>query len=240
MAGDLPLFYETVVPLNRESHRDLLLREDGLQYGFARSTNVIPCVVDEFAAACRHLPIVFMPGVTQPTAVFLVGVRSGTNALVDADGRWTGSYAPAFARRYPFMMGEVPDRDPLVCIDERCAHLGSEGGERLFELDGSETQLLRDRVRFVTDFYAAAKRTDAFSALMTELRLFRGITVEAKGPDGGTSTLSGFLSIDEAKLAALPDEEHLRLKREGLLGPIYAHLISLASVDRLQPAETTA
>lgn len=240
MAGDLPLFYQSVVPLNRELHRDLRLSEDGTQYAFARGTNVIPAVIDEFAAASRHVPILFMPGNPQPTAVFLVGLRTGTNALVDADGRWTGGYVPAFARRYPFMLGEAPEREPLACIDERCAHLGGEGGAHLFEQDGSETGLLRDKIRLVNDFYGAAKRTEAFTALMVEMRLLRGVTIEAQTGAQATATLSGFMSIDEAKLATLPDADYLKLRDQGLLGPIYAHLLSLAAVDRLQPAAAAA
>ena len=238
MAGDLPLFYQSVVPLNRELHRDLRLQEDGAQFGFARGTNVIPAVLDEFAAAGRHLPILFMPGSPQPTAVFLVGLRSGTNAFVDPDGRWTGGYVPAFARRYPFMLGEAPEREPLACVDERCANLGSEAGERLFEEDGTETGLLRDRIRLVNDFYGAAKRTEAFTAMMVEMRLLRGITIEAQTSAQATSTLSGFMSVDEAKLSTLPDADYLKLRDQGLLGPIYAHLLSLASVDRLQAPAT--
>ena len=133
------LFYSDVVPLNREGHRDHRIATGAQRFGFASGSNLVPAVIDEFAAAAPHLPIVFLPGPGAPAACFLTGVRSGRNALVGADGGWRGDYVPAYLRRYPFVLGEVEGADPLVCIDAGQASLEAPAGEALFkEDDGSQ------------------------------------------------------------------------------------------------------
>jgi hypothetical protein len=231
--ADTPLFYRAIVPLNRDQHRPLKLRPDVKPWAFAAGSNMVPAVIEEFAVAARHLPVVFLPGPTQPTAVFLTGLQSGKNLMVDASGRWTGGYVPAYLRRYPFILGDVPGADPLICIDDTHPGFSSDEGEPLFEQDGQATQLLTDRIRLVNDFMASARRTEYLTKVLVELNLLRVVTVDVKQTNGQSISLNGLLAVDEGKLAALPDEAFLRLRREGLLGPIYAHLLALGSLDVL-------
>lgn len=231
-----PLFYQTIVPLNRERHRDLRLKQEGQQYAFAAKSHVIPAVVDEFAAAARFLPIVFLPASPLPTSVFLVGLRPGQNALIENDGKWTEGYVPAFARRYPFMLGETgPGVSPVACIDEKYDGFAEKtGGERLFAEDGGDTPFLQGRIKLVNDYYAAAQRTDAFLRTLNELQLLRPVTIESKLELGSSAILHGFLTIDEARLNGLADDEFLQLRKQGFLPAIYAHFLSLGSIDRLR------
>ncbi|WP_158812574.1 SapC family protein [Methylocapsa sp. S129] len=237
---DNPLFYQSIVPLNRERHRSLRLKHDGQQFAFAAKTHIIPAVIDEFPAASRHLPIVFVPASPLPTSVFLVGLRPGQNVFVDGDGKWTEGYIPAFARRYPFMLGEMEQGGPVACIDEKYDGFGAKTGERLFGDDGGDSPFLQERIKLTTDYFAAAKRTDAFLRTLNDLQLMRQVTIESKAELGSSAILHGFLTIDEAKLNALSDEDFLRLRKEGLLPAIYAHLLSLASIDRLQRASAAS
>ena len=84
--ADSVLFYKNIVPLNRDAHRNLTLDTQAARFGFTRASNVLPAVVDEFTAAAQHLPIVFLPGSGTVVPVFLVGLRTGQNAL-DWGGR---------------------------------------------------------------------------------------------------------------------------------------------------------
>ena len=206
------------------------------RYGFARDTHVIPAVVDEFAAALAHLPIVFAPSKPYPTTVFLVGVRPSRNLLVDDDGRWKGAYVPAFLRRYPFMRGEVAGGNAVTCIDEHSELLGRSAGQRLFDADGKETALLRSTIDLVDKYFVAAKRTDAFLAAIHELQLLRQVTIETSIGQASSSVIHGFMTVDEQRLAKLGADALLRLRDDGFLAPIYAHLFSLRSVDLLRKA----
>ena len=233
MASGL-LFYSDVVPLNREAHRGHRIATGPQRFGFASGSNLVPAVIDEFPAAAPHLPILFVPGPAAPAACFLTGVRSGRNALVDADGGWRGDYLPAYLRRYPFVLGEVEGAYPLVCIDAGRPSLEAPVGEALFKEDGGESDLLLDNIRLTNEFYMAARRTEAFVKALVEMGLFRSVNIDAKFESGETIALHGFLTVDEEKLGTLPDESFLRLRKLGLLAPIYAHLASLACVERVR------
>lgn len=251
--SDLPLFYRSVVPLDRERHRSLTLAQPQ-RFGFARSSHLVPAVVDEFGAACRHLPILFLPDSLGPTPVFLSGLQPGRSALVDAEGAWTGRYLPAYLRRYPFILGEVEGAEPLICLDDTAEAVTSEdrheapGCVQLFGEAGTDSPLLLEHVRLVIEYAAAARRTTAFGRILQDLALLRPLTVEGQDPaSGGRHALHGVLGVDETALAALPAASFDRLRTEGWLGPIHAHLVSLRAVGdfarpfaALASPETTA
>lgn len=227
-----PLFYQSIVPLNRDTHAQKRVRIHPGMFGFAANDHLIPAVIDEFAAACRHLPILFLPGGAAPTPVFLVGVRSGHNILVGSDGRWEGAYIPAFVRRYPFILGEVEGADPMVCLDESSELLSEADGEPLFQ-ENKETGFLNDRIALLRDYFDAARRTEVASKTLQDMDLFTSVTLDFKQGDLSSTSIHGLLAVDEQKLLALPDERIARLHRERVLGPIYAHLLSLGSVEPL-------
>lgn len=238
--ADNPLFYTSIVPLNREAHKGLGLKVDAQPYAFAKGSHMIPALVEEFGAASRHLPIVFLPGTSGPSPVFLVGLKPGRNDFVGPEGQWTAGYIPAFLRRYPFMFGEVQGRDPVVCIDEAYDGLSREDGEKLFDEQGVETPLLRDKITFVNNYFEAARRGELLGKRIQERDLLRAISLEAKLPGGESTTVHGLFAIDENKLAALSDSAFLQLRKDGLIGPIYAHLLSLSAVDKLNIHSTSA
>ncbi|ACA14876.1 SapC family protein [Methylobacterium sp. 4-46] len=230
----LPLFYRAVVPLDREGHRGLRLANPQ-RFGFARGSHLVPAVVDEFAAACRHLPILFLPESLGPTPVFLTGLVPGRSALVSEDGTWTGRYLPAYLRRFPFILGESEGRPALVCLDDTAEGVLREedAGESLalFGEDGAQTPPLQERVRLVADYAEAAKRTGALGRVLQDLGLLRGVTLHGKDPATGEShALHGALVVDEGALNGLSDEVFLRLRREGWLAAISAHLVSLQAI----------
>ena len=93
---------------------------------------------------------------------------------------------------------------------------------------------MRGRIKLINDYFAAAKRTDILLKALSDLELLRPVTIESKLPLGSSAILHGFLTIDEAKLNALKNEDFLRLRQEGLLLAIYAHLLSLSMIERLR------
>lgn len=232
--ADHPLFYTHAVPLDRDIHgaARMCQIEDGL--GFARASHFVPAVTDEFGHGARELPIVFVPAPGRPAAVFLAGIRPGENLFVDGN-RWDGVYMPAYVRRYPFILGEVPGRDPVVCIDDSYPGFDAKGardGVALFDDKGEPSPFLRQAIDLATNYFAAAKKTEAFVDALTRHGLFRDISAEFKIA-GEQVALHGLLAVDEAKLAALPDAVVVELYRAGHLAAIWAHLHSLGNLDRL-------
>lgn len=228
-----PLFYNRVVPLNTEAHRELRLAAVDKPLAFASAANLIPALIEEFAAAAPFMPVAFLPGAERPAAVFVAGLKPGQNLYIDADGKWTAGYLPAYLRRYPFIMGDVPNGDPVLCIDEAFEGFGKRQGERLFSPAGEAMPVISNALGLAENYRVAAKRTDEFSGALQKLKLFRSVTLEAKSPSGESIVVHGLMIVDEAAFDALEDDQLLELHRQKFLKPIIAHLLSLSAVSRL-------
>ena len=192
-----PLFYRKVVPLNRDAHRKLRLKAPAKPLDYARGAHLIPAVIDEFGAASSEMPIAFLPGAAVPAAVFVTGLRPGTNAFVTPEGRWNATYVPAYLRRYPFIIGDVKDADPVLCIDEAFEGFGEREGTKLFSTSGEPEPAVKEALALSNNYRAAATRTDALAQQLQAFGLFRSVSLDAKLPDGQSTIVHGLLVVDE-------------------------------------------
>ncbi|HEV7256508.1 MAG TPA: SapC family protein [Bosea sp. (in: a-proteobacteria)] len=225
----LPLFYSSIVVLDRNTHRAARIAPAEKPYAFAAGAHVLPALMPEFAMGCRDMPILFLEEDGRFSPLFMVGMRPGESCLIDSDGRWRGLHPPAYLRRYPFIGGEVSAQQQVVCVDGGFAGLDGESGERLFTEEGEPAEALQRVVAFVSDYADAAAQTTAFTAELKALDLFQTINIEIRSPDGTSSSFAGFAAISQERLDALSDEAWLSLRSKGYLGPIQAHLISLTN-----------
>ncbi|GAB2534287.1 SapC family protein [Rhodanobacter koreensis] len=238
------LFYEHPVPLNRATHRDLRLK--GMPtLKFAMNVHSVPLTGTEFGLAARDLLIVFAGNdVNDAGPIALLGLRQDENLFVDADGQWApNTYIPAFVRRYPFVLAEKPagqeeGEDLTVFLDERYEGFGTVEGERLFKEDGTDTELLTNAVKFLGEFQQNIQRTRWFMQQLNKYGLLepRNIRLQKDGKDGAEGqsiNLNGLFVVNEEKLRALDEKTAHEFVREGVFGWIYAHLLSLANIDRL-------
>jgi len=230
-------FYERPVPLNRTAHKDLRLK--GVpSLKFAANVHSVPLTGVEFPAAARDVPILFA-GTEMKDAgpMALLGLRQNENLFIDANGQWaSGTYVPAFVRRYPFILAEKPDGQPgddfTVFLDEAYEGFNNDEGERLFKEDGTDSEMLSNAVNFLGEFQQHVARTHWF---MDQLRKYdllepRNIRLEK---DGKAITLNGLFVVSEEKLRQLDEKVAYEFLKEGVLGWIYAHLLSLANIDRV-------
>ncbi len=228
-----PLFYECVVALDRDAHKDLRLRSPEQGFSFARSAHLIPALVEEFSAAAMDVPIAFLPGPQQPSPVFVAGLAPGESILVSDEGQWDGRYVPAYLRRYPFIIGDVSEGQSILCMDKSFDGLGTTEGDPLFTPKGEPSERVTAALALAERYRLGALRTEAFCATIQRLGLLRSVTLDAKQPSGRSTVVHGLLTIDEAAFDALPDEQLIELRKEKYLTPIYAHLFSLRALDRL-------
>lgn len=230
-------FYERPVPLNRSAHKDLRLKPVP-SLKFAANVHSVPLTGVEFPAAARDVPILFAGADMKDAGpMALLGLRQNENLFVDADGQWApNTYVPAFIRRYPFILAEKPEGqegdDFTVFLDEAYEGFNTEQGERLFKDDGADTEMLTNAVNFLGEFQQHVARTHWF---MDQLRKYdllepRNIRLEK---DGKTINLNGLFVVSEEKLRQLDEKVAHEFLKEGVLGWIYAHLLSLANIDRV-------
>jgi len=237
------IFYERPVPLNRTEHKDLRLK--GVpNLKFAMNTHSVPLTGAEFGVAARDLVIVFAGAETADAGpIALLGLRQSENLFVDAAGQWIpNTYVPAFVRRYPFVLAEKPadqeGADFTVFLDEGYEGFNTSEGERLFNDDGTDTELLTNAVSFLGDFQQNITRTKWFMQQLVKHDLLepRNIQLQKGGkddPSGKSINLNGLFVVNEEKLRALDEKVAHEFVREGVFGWIYGHLLSLGNIDRL-------
>lgn len=228
-------FYQKVVALNSNIHRNLKFDASKVNFDFARDTTAVLLGSIEFAEAAREYPIVFIraqDGKMRP--VVLLGVRTGENLYVDVQGKWDAHYIPAFVRRYPFVMAEGgANQQLLVCIDETCPALNGEKGEVLIDEAGNLQPRMNEVIQFLQNFQNEFARTELLANQLEELGLFVQQGARFDTPNGQTFQLNDFYLIDEVKFGQLTDDKLPALFRSGALGMAYLHLASLGNMRRL-------
>lgn len=229
------LIYDRPRQLNRVADRQLRMTAKPVGFDFARTVNSVPLVLAEFAQAGLEYPIVFagQPGDEVPAV--LLGLTAGDNLFVEDDGRWaTGSYVPAFIRRYPFVLAEkAGGEDFTVCVDEAFPGLSAASGEPLFNEDGSDGPVLKHAIAFLTNFQDGLKATRTFTARVRELGLLEAKTIRLEPAEGEASMLQGLSVVSEERLRALKGKPLQNLLASGELAAIHAHLQSLNNTRRL-------
>ena len=235
-----PLFYNNVVPLDKSAHKDMRLDFSAQRFGFAQSANLVPALIDEFGAAMGHLPIAFLPGAKNPAAVFITGLKPGTNLFLDSEARWEGGYIPAYLRRYPFIMGDVAEGEPILCIDEAFSGLNAKTGEKLFTQNGDLEPVVQRGLDMALHYRNAAARTDEFCATVQQLDLLGSVTLDAKVDGGDSTVVHGLFVIDERAFDGLRADDVRMLHEKRFLKPIVQHIVSLAAISHLGDRATAA
>jgi hypothetical protein len=241
------LFYKDITILNRDKHRNYHLKSAG-DFEFAAETHFVPLAGQEFFRAARDYPILFIGGEEQTLPIALLGLAPGQNSYLDENKVWVrGVYVPAFVRRYPFVLAEMGNENSSVCFDAAFAGWNESEGKALFNEEGENSEFLSEILQFLQNYAFEMKRTQAFVARLKELDLLQPKTLKLSHSDGNTFTVRDFMAVDEEAFGKLSDEQVLSLHKDGFLGWIYAHLMSLGSVNGLfdrylagQQKETTA
>ena len=220
--------------LDRDKHRQRKVRPAG-GFGFARKANSLYLAGVEFNEACKEYAIVFTrvaSGKTVPVA--MLGLRAHENLFVDDATAWDAAYIPAFVRRYPFVLADLPGRSEMaVCMDEAFDGLSESEGEALFDAEGRNTPFLQNALDFLNRYQAEYLRTEAFCQRLEQSGLLMEMNAKADLVDGRSFTVNGLLIVDEKKLLALPDAAALSLFRSGELHLIAMHLVSLSNMQKL-------
>jgi len=231
-----PYGYAQVIPLLK-THRVRLLQR-GEVPGFAQKLNAIPISYTEFALVARDYPIVFTSGdggkSYAPVAV--LGMSAGENLFVNAQGWAPSVYVPAYARRYPFCMAKVTlnnveQQNRMVCVEKE--HVVESGGEAMFDDQGQPSAKWQDMQRLLAEFEADLERGRELCSILGDYALLEPFSMQAKLNQGGGLQLTGMHRVDEKKIEHLNVSQFKNLAKKGILGRIYAHLLSLENFARL-------
>jgi SapC protein len=240
-----PFGYGEVVPLQKD--RKVRLPAPGEVPVFCRSANAVPISYSEFTAACRDYPLAFVSTDAGRTfsPVAVLGIAEGENLFLQ-DGRWESTvYVPAYLRRYPFCMARVTldsveQADRLICVEKAVL---ADDGEPMFDDAGAPLPRWLPIEKLLRDYEADIERGREMCAILADYALMEAISLQAS-VRGGTVNFGGMYRVDEKKLEFLNAAQHKTLIRKGVMGRIYAHLISLDNFARLvvrkEAAETAS
>jgi hypothetical protein len=214
------LFYRQPEPLSVERHGNLGVKRIAQPFMFLMEAHVVPITVNEFGVAAASYPLIFAGANKVPLAVM------GAEA-----------YLPAFVRRYPFVFAADDDAERLlVCVD-RAAPMVGENPEVPFFQNGQPTQYTQEAIEFCKEFERHRRGTEDFVQQLMQLDLFeeKSVTIAQANPDGTQQEIkiADYFAVSEDKLNALPHDTFIRLRDQGILGPVYAHMVSLLTWPKI-------
>lgn len=230
--------HKQAVALDRIQHRALKLDVAAKDLSTVKALNAFFVAGGEFGDACKEYPVVFVQagqdeaGKPQVAPIAVFGLRAGENLCIEGD-EWRVRYVPASLRLYPFAMARVEGDQLVVCIDQSWKGFNTADGQALFDEQGEPTEFTRQVQQQLEAFEADVERTRLACSLLLEKGLLRDMRFDATLPDGQQLAVDGFLTVDDEKLRALPDADLLALARNGLLGLVHAHQLSLGNMTRL-------
>ena len=226
--------------LNNVDHRDLrvITRRSG-----AHGDNVwyVPTFPSEFRNVQRCYPIFFSKypdtGKFQPVAMF--GFQDRENLFLDENG-WNAPYIPLSIMRQPFLIGRqevgeqaAPETQLVVSVDMDSPRCNSGEGERVFLEHGGNSEYLERITSILHLIYAGYERSVGFADMLLGMDLLESFVLDVELNDGSSNRLSGFYTIKEESLNALPGKDLAVLRNNGFLEAIYMVIASMSHIPDL-------
>jgi len=104
----------------------------------------------------------------------------------------------------------------------------------MFDPEGKPTQRWTQIEQLLREYEADLERTRELCAILADYDLFEPFTMQATPATGAAPiNLAGMFRVQEAKLEHLNAAQHKNLFKKGIVGRIYAHLLSLENFGHL-------
>ncbi len=230
------------VGVDREALRHTKLRVGQPDFSYCSHLNSIFVAATEFGDACLDFPVVFVnagkneKGQTEVAPIAVLGVTGAQNLFVEGSGdaqSWRARYMPAVLRTYPFCTTRMNDEQFAICIDRSWHRVNTSDGQALFGDDGQPSEVLKSARQQLEVLEVEIARTRTLGQRLLELDLLRDMRFDATLPDGRKHSVDGFLTVEQKRVTELPDATVLELHKQGLLGLIHAHWLSLGNMRKL-------
>ncbi|WP_130470741.1 SapC family protein [Candidatus Magnetaquicoccus inordinatus] len=224
---------QNVVPVQFQRHASTRIKETQ-HYHYAAKFHIAYVTQQEFMRAAAYYPIVFIKDRQNDSwrPVVLLGLHEGENLFVDGQGKWQAGYIPAIIRRYPFVLTSAGKDQFVVCVDESSDLLSETEGAALFDAAGQPAVPLENVKRYLAELYHLEQLTLAFVRTLEMCDLLVPMQLRF-GNNERQQTIAGCFVINEGRLQNLSVEQFIQLREKNYLPAIYAHLFSLAQLERL-------
>lgn len=233
------LLHRQPVGADSQQHRGVRMRVPVTDWSVAAQLNAVFVAAVEFGDAAREFPVVFVragegaDGQPEIAPIAVLGMVQNDNLYVGQDGSWRARYTPAMLGMYPFVVGRIDEERFAVCFDAAWSGVNTTEGQALFDDKGEATDFLKGVQGQLEQLETETQRTRQMCRRLWDLGLLTEMRFDATLPNGRQLAVDGFLAVDEKKLNDLGDAEVLELHRNGLLGLMHAHFVSMGNMRRL-------
>ena len=225
-----------IVPLNSTNHKDLKVSPNCV-IDVVKNQHIVNIRVSEISKASACMPV-FLNKYEDSDSWAISSVTSlemNKNLFV-VDDKWTVNYVPNVMRTYPFfVVGGQRDGNGVltVGIDEEDKAFNTKDGVGIFDKDGKSTPAMASVLQLLeTDVQGKAHTVD-FVETLEKFDLIHSLIMRVKYQNGQVNSVSGLKSVNEKKLQELSDDEFIKLRKTGFLGPIYALILSVYQLNEL-------
>ena len=226
--------------LNSETHRDLrVVIKRGAEYG--DNTHLVPVVADELRSLVLEYPVIFIKDEKSGrfSMCAMLGFEAGENLFLDGED-WDAIYVPVHIRRQPFSLSYTAEKDGqpdpaslVIAIDMDSKRVQEEGGERLFDEDGNQTDLLNNVNDVLAGVGTAAAANDAFIDALTKHDLIEPANLDVQFAGGEQKRFEGIYTVQDESLNKIEGEALAELYKAGYLQVAWLMLASIANVRKL-------
>lgn len=225
--------FKNITPITKEAHLNTKVKSID-NFDFVSDTHIASIMVHEFSRAASIYPIVFLEDKEQDRfrPVVLLGLEEGENLFVQ-DDKWNASYIPAIIRRYPFVLAQTEEEDKFtICIDQDSEFVNEDEGQAIFDENGEAGEVIERVKTYLTELQQMEVFTNEFCDYMKANNMFTPLNMKVRVGDE-VKEVGGAYVINEERFNSLSDEKFLELRSKKYIPVTYAHLSSLAQIERL-------
>ena len=221
--------------LNNVSHKDLKVntaRRADLGDN-VMSSKIYPM---EFREVQAHYPIFFFRDQHSVMPVALFGFEQNDNLFLNEQG-WDAGYLPLLIERHPFTIGRSQTQDQseslVINVDLDSPRVNTVEGESVFLPSGGNSDYIERIASVLHAIHEGETLLPAFMDALENQQLLEPFFLDIDLGAGQSHRLSGFLTINEEKLAALDASVAADFHSKGWLAALHMVLASHSQVREL-------
>ena len=193
-----------------------------------------PLVAAEFPKACITFPIAWIKNGDVFDPVALLGLQPDENLLINAQGKWIGTYVPAHYRTQPFRLMQTSDEQLTLGVREDIDLVtDSDSGNPFFNEEGELSEELNELVNLLQKVESNRKATALASTALNEAGLLEPWPLTPK-IYGETKKLGGLYRVSQTALNSVDAETLEHLRDTGAVAMAYCQQISQQLIQRLE------
>lgn len=220
-----------VVPLSKSKHSELKLGAVDLKEFISLTS--LPVYINEVRHLACDYPLFFnsSEGSCQLRLLCSIDSASGS-AWINSEGKWIGSYVPAFLRHQPFSAHAIDGSENVVIFLNENSERLKDDGSPLFE-NSEPTELLNKIISTMEQIHVVGRTTQLALDCISALNIIKPWETRIQSANSKQIALEGLECIDEEAINDLTASQLSELKDASALTLIYGQLLSMRNLDKL-------